>query len=158
MKQSRHAWSERLIERAVWLATRVPYRDDVSALQRFLGGHMSASSLGRLVEEYGGRLHAARVAEAVEEAALPQRGSVVPGEQREAIRRGIGVDGALIHIRGEGWKEVKVAVIFAYAPVCLSSLLAKPGGPEASEPIDISAQSYCACLGDVEAFEPLQWA
>jgi len=158
LKQSRHVWSERLIERAVWLATRVPYRDDVGVVERFLGGHLSASSLGRLIQEYGGRLEAARVAEAGEEAALPQRGSVVPGEQREATRRGIGVDGALVHIRGEGWKEVKVAVVFAYAPVCRSSLVAEPDGPETPELLDISAQSYCACLGDVEAFEPLQWA
>ncbi len=158
MKQSRHPWSERLIERAVWLATHVPYRDDVSALERFGGGHMSASSLGRLVAEYGGRLQAARVEEAAEEAALPQRGSAVPGEQREATRRGIGVDGALVYIRGEGWKEVKVAVVFAYAPICLSSLAAEPHGPETAERMDISAQSYCTCLGDVEAFEPLQWA
>ena len=158
MRQSRHPWSERLIERAVWLATHVPYRKNVQALERFLGGHISASSIGRLIREYGGRLQAAREEEANERAALPQRGVVVAGEQREAARRGIGVDGALLHIRDEGWKEVKVAVVFEYERPPLQSPLPETTGAEATEPLTISGQSYCACLGDVEAFEPLQWA
>lgn len=158
MKQSRHPWSERLIERAVWLATHIPYRENVQALERFLGGHMSASSLGRLIGEYGGRLQAAREMEANEQAVLPQRGIVVASEQRETARRGIGVDGALVHIRDEGWKEVKVAVVFEYERPASQSQSAEISEPEAAEPIIIWAQSYCACLGEVERFEPLQWA
>jgi hypothetical protein len=94
----------------------------------------------------------------MERAALPQQGIVVAGEQREAARRGIGVDGALIHIRAEGWKEVKVAVLFEYKRPPQEASVAEAAGSETTEPILISAQSYCACLGGVESFEPLQWA
>jgi hypothetical protein len=64
----------------------------------------------------------------------------------------------LVHIREEGWKEVKVAVIFDYERPSGAVATGEPAEPETTEPVEISGQSYCACLGDVEAFERLQWA
>ena len=56
-----------------------------------------------------------RQAEEKERVAAEQvetRHGIVPGEAQEAKRMGVAMDGTMIHIREEGWKEVKVGCVF----------------------------------------------
>jgi hypothetical protein len=75
---------------------------------------MSKSNLGRLVKEYGSQVVAQQAAEAEATVKAPERGEEIvwcqlPAPASEVMA--ISLDGVLINIRGEGWKEVKVVSI-----------------------------------------------
>jgi hypothetical protein len=54
------------------------------------------------------------------------------------------MDGGMVHVRGEGWEELKVGLV-ADGPLVN---LAK------DEPVHLSKMRSCGVLGDVAAFEP----
>src|SRR5260221_6915362 len=68
--------------------------------------------------------------------------------------KGVSMDGGMVNIGGEGWKEVKVGAVYDVA-------LRLEKDERSGEYVDMAhAQntSYTAVLGDVEAFEPALWA
>jgi len=79
---------------------------------------------------------------------------------------GIALDGVYVNIRDEGWKEVKVGAVFEIIPLTRHEKvrrLKRQGRPvkaedEIRDMVKAEAISYCALLGSVENFEPLQWA
>src|SRR5262245_4180772 len=68
--------------------------------------------------------------------------------------KGVSLDGGMVNIRGEGWKEVKVDAVY---DVVLHLERDERTGEYADFP---HAQSiaYTAVLGDVEQFSPALWA
>jgi hypothetical protein len=42
---------------------------------------------------------------------LPSREEIIPGEAKKANRLGVGMDGAMLYVLGEGWKEFKVGCV-----------------------------------------------
>jgi len=105
-------WSEGVAQQVVWLSGMVTFGEAAEILQRVGQIEVSKSSVWRRVERWG------QVFKAVEDEAvaqanqLPARGKVVPGEKRGAGRMGAAIDGAMLYIRGEGWKELKVGCVF----------------------------------------------
>jgi hypothetical protein len=122
-------------------------------LQALTGISFSKSSLHRLTGELGEAVaaHEAQVARAMIQ---------VPARQEEVTWRtspeppsetlAVSADGVMVHLRQEGWKEVKVmsvsAVTHALDPVT--------GALDAR----LTQHSYCAGLWDVAAFTPYYWA
>jgi hypothetical protein len=84
----------------------------------------------------------------------------VPGREEEVVWRkppqppsetiAVSADGVMIHLRDEGWKEVKVMSVSAVSQaVDLATNRLKPL---------LSQHSYCAGLWDVASFTPHYWA
>lgn len=115
---------------------------------------MSKSSLAELVDAYGGRLVAVQAEEAEATLRAPER-------EEEVIQReipepdspvmNVSMDGVLINIRDEGWKEVKVVTISAVeATVALER--------DEQKEVRLTRHSYRAGLWNAEQFAKQQWA
>lgn len=66
--------------------------------------------------------------------------------------KSVSLDGGMIHIRGEGWKEFKVGSV---SHVTRQSHLGKA---ETTALVTLSETHYTAVLGEVSAFAPALWA
>jgi hypothetical protein len=115
---------------------------------------MSKSSLARLVNEYGGKVVAQQAAEAEATVKAPEQGEEIvwremPEPDSEVMA--VSLDGTLIHIRGEGWKEVKVATISAVeADVQVER--------DEEKEVYLTRHSYRAGLWEAKEFAKHQWA
>jgi hypothetical protein len=147
-------WSPQTIRQAVRLGTEIASFERASQfLQELTGVSFSKSSLHRLTGELGkaAAAHAAQVARAMMQ---------VPTCEDEVIWRtppqppsevvSVSADGVMVHLRQEGWKEVKVMSVSAVT----QELDAATGAPKSL----LSAHSYCAGLWDVATFTPYYWA
>lgn len=85
---------------------------------------------------------------------LAQRGEVGPAKSKSAVRLGVGIDGANIHIRQEGWKELKVGCVF---DIQLRPIF-EPETGEWLEQAHAVNNSYVAHLGGPEIFGQQLWA
>ena len=115
---------------------------------------LSQSSVWRQTQEAGRRFRALeeRVRQQTEESTVRWESA----NQNEAIapRMGVALDGAIINIREEGWKEVKIADIFD-VEVCSES------GESSDELTDVARavnNRYVAHLGGPERVGELSWA
>jgi len=147
-------WSPQTIRQAVRLGTEIASYERTSRfLQELIGISFSKSSLQRLTGELGRAAagHAAQVARAMTQ--------VPKGEEQVVWRKppepasetiAVSADGVMVHLRQEGWKEVKVMSVSAVT----QELDAATG---TSNPL-LSQHSYCAGVWDVAAFTPHYWA
>lgn len=110
---------------------------------------MGATSIWEQVQRHGPRLQAYRKQQ--QEQVSIER-VVLPGDDLD-VRKGISMDGGMVHIRGEGWKEFKVGTVFD-VEIRLErdketrELVEKPHGVN---------MTYAAVLGNVEQFAPAFW-
>lgn len=115
---------------------------------------ISDTSVWRRTERWGQRFQAEEAAQRAIATASPARGVPVPGEARDLPEMGVAMDGAKVHLRGEGWKELKVGCVF--------DIEVRPTVDEATgERLDLAQavrNSYSAHLGGPEAFGELVWA
>ena len=65
------------------------------------------------------------------------------------LRKGVSLDGGMVNVRGEGWKEFKVGVVTTLVP---------PQNQTENTAAITHDPHYTAVLGDVEAFAPALWA
>ena len=116
LKLSKQVWSPQTIQQAVRLAVEIPsHRRAAEAFSELTGVGISKSSLQRLCEQAGGKLVARQSAEASAIVAVPKQDEVV---RRKVVTpdsevMSVSSDGVMLHLRSEGWKEVKVASISA---------------------------------------------
>ncbi len=94
--------------------------------------------------------------EALERAAVnatPDRQQIVPGAATRDERLAVALDGGMWHLRGEGWKELKVG--------CLGQIALQPPRDQATgEVLQLAhngAQTYVAHLGGPEVFGQQVW-
>jgi hypothetical protein len=147
-------WSPQTIRLAVRLGTEIASFERTSRfLQELTGVSFSKSSLHRLTGELG-KLAASQ------EAKVARAMTQVPTHADEVVWRkapeppsetlSVSADGVMVHLRQEGWKEVKVMSVSAVT--------------QEAEPVTgalqttISQHSYCAGLWDVATFTPYYWA
>ncbi|CAG1003619.1 hypothetical protein GPROT1_04143 [Gammaproteobacteria bacterium] len=105
-----HHWSESVVKYAVWLSGLVTFAEAGKILQTIGEVPISTSSLWRRVAVWGPKCQAL---EATQRAATPTReelNQTVPVESQDL---GVAMDGGMVHIREEGWKELKVGCVFA---------------------------------------------
>jgi hypothetical protein len=110
LKESR--WSEGLVKQAVWLSGMVAFEDAAMILQEIGQAEISTSSVWRLTQKWGQRLKELESAEQEQAYRLTEPGEVLRREKRSKGRMGLSMDGTMIYIRGEEWKELKVGCLF----------------------------------------------
>jgi len=150
-----HSWTSETIKEAIGLGLEIPsYRRAARRFEGLTKMPMSKSSLARLVNEYGGKLVVQQAVEAEATVKAPKRGEEIvwreiPEPDSEVMA--VSLDGALIHIRDEGWKEVKVATISAVeAEVQMER--------DEEKEVQLTHHSYRAGLWDAKEFAKHQWA
>ncbi len=150
----RHGWSEQVAQHAVWLLGQV---DDDFAEQIFskIGGlAISDTSLWRQQRHWGEQIRLQETRRAESANALPLRGQVGPTTLRDTPDRGVAMDGAMIFVRKEGWKELKVGCVFDIA--LQPQIMPETGETEWSA--HAVNNSYVGHLGGPEKFGQHLWA
>jgi len=136
------------------LAVQIPsHRRAAESFEALTQVPLSKSSLASLVREYGGALVEQQAQEAERAAAVPSREVVICPRmepEAEAERMAVSLDGVMVHLREEGWKEVKVATFSTVETVPLEG----SGDPE----VRLSHHSYRAGLWDAVQFAKEQGA
>lgn len=147
-------WSKQVAAEAVWLYGQVPGVVAAQALKRLAGLELSATSLWRRVETWGTQLQTYETLQRAMANAVPLRGAAAPTALRLPYKMGVGMDGTMIHIRQEGWKELKVGAVFEIA--------VRPEWVAESECVEDRTHaihnSYVAHLGGPEVFGRALWA
>jgi hypothetical protein len=99
-------WSAQVAKYAVWLSGLMEFEEAARVLNQMGQIPISDTSVWRRAEKWGKRFQADEVAQRAIATASPARGEPVRGEPRDQPEMGVGMDGAQVHIRGEGWKEL----------------------------------------------------
>lgn len=155
MKLTDSQWSVALCRQMVWLAgASDSYQRAEETLWRIGGVSISDSSVWRQVQRWGKRF--ADVAKA--EVAASQE-EVTATEMKQQARptaaaKGVAMDGAMLHLRGEGWKELKVGCVF--------DILAQPSRRRETGHWEAKARAvnnrYVSHLGTPEPFGQKVWS
>lgn len=119
--------------------------------ERIGHAHVPAASIWRQSQAYGERLKAhldhQQELVGVERLVLPPPGL----DHRQ--RKGVSMDGGMVNIRGEGWKEFKVGALFDVE----QRLERDPDTGELVEQAHGMNVAYAAVLGSVDQFAPALW-
>lgn len=146
--------SEAVSKLVVWLSGLLPYEQVEAVLARVGQIHCSRNSAWRRATQWGEAMRQAEAQDQTRARQVETRGGAVAGEAPRAERLGASLDGFLIHLREEGWKEVKAGSIFRI------ELDAKQD-PQTCELIDVGRaveNSYVAHLGGPEGFGDKLWS
>jgi hypothetical protein len=148
-------WSEGLAKEAVWVSGVVDSYAEAEAIMSRIGHvYMSDSTIWRRVQRWGEQFEILDQQRQVQALALPRSGSVIRGIDKRAGRLGTALDGAMVHLRTEGWKELKVG--------CLFEIESQPvWEPDTKEWLELGHavnNSYIAHLGGPDLFGQLLWA
>lgn len=148
-------WSAGLAKEAVWVSGVVDSYEEAEAVMSRVGKiKMSDSTIWRRVEKWGQRFIEVEEQQRVQANRLPVRNELLRPEQQQAGRKGVAMDGAMVHILDEGWKELKVGCVF--------DLEERPSFDKArQEWVDLAHalnNSYVAHLGGPELFGQLVWS
>lgn len=148
-------WSERVEKEAVWLSGKLPYTDVAEAMGRMMDQQLSRSSIWARCQGRGQALRVHEEKERAQANALPSLWEKwSPFLNRKRIRMGAAMDGAMVHVRDEGWKELKVGGIFEVGVQMVKDK--KNGGWEKIP--QAQANSYVAHLGGPAYFGELMWS
>ena len=149
-----HSWSPETVKQLVKVGVEIAsYRRAVETFQELTQVSVSKSRLGQLVKTYGGKVVVQQQAEAEAMVKPPSKEEVITERempQPDSEVMVLSMDGALVNIRDEGWKEVKTVAISAAE----TSLAEQTDPPEVS----LSQHSYRAGLWEAKEFAKQQWA
>lgn len=142
-------WSEGLVREAVWLSGQAPFEHVEGILQRLRGLSISDSSIWRRVQGCGARFGALEERQGQEAMMPPAR-----WEPARGPRMGAAMDGTMVHLRGEGWKEVKVGSVYQVG----KRVVREESTGELVIVGEAQQTSYVGHLGGPEVFGELMWA
>lgn len=146
-------WSEQVAKQAVWLSGLTDFDTAADLLDQIGQIAMSDSSVWRRVKRWGERGKVVEAAQRATATALPPRQTIVANEIPQAKDMGVALDGAMVPLRQEGWKELKVGDIFEIA--------VRPTPDKVTgDLLDLAhavGNSYVAYLGGPEVFGQLVW-
>jgi len=147
-------WSESVAQQAVWLYGQV--EDDLAEqiLQKIGGLPISDTSIWRRAQKWGEKIRVAEEASAKTAVGLPQRGQVIHGQVPHERPMGVAMDGGMMNIRQEGWKELKVGTVFEIAQRWESD----PVTQEKLLQAHAVENSYVAVLGGPAQFGRVLWS
>jgi hypothetical protein len=147
-------FSPGIVRQAVWLAGLVPYEQAEAILAEIGGVSVSATSIWRQLQVWGRRFVALEAAEQAAANALPEQWAPPSRAEVSDQRMGVAMDGFMVHVLAEGWKELKLGAVFA--------LEQRPGTDAGSgEPLETAHAvhtTYAAHLGGPEVFGERLWA
>ena len=138
----------------MWLDAQVDDDWAEQILEQIGGITISDTSIWRRVKVWGEKIRALEEAGRVSATALPAREEITRGETHTTQDMGVAMDGAMIHLRDEGWKELKVGCVFEIA-------LRPERDQESGETVERAhavQNSYAARLGGPDKFGGLVWA
>jgi hypothetical protein len=150
-----HSWTPESIKEAVGLGVEIPsYRRAAERFEGLTKLGLSKSSLQRLTDEAGQVVVGQQAVEAEATVKAPEKDEVVTSRdipEPDSEVMAVSMDGVLINIRGEGWKEVKVATISAV------EVAVQMAGDE-EQAVHLGLHSYRAGLWEAKEFAKQQWA
>jgi hypothetical protein len=154
LEQPDEGWSEGLARQAVWLSGLVPFAQAEAILHEIGQVNISRCSIWRRAEVWGAKFKALEETERAQANALPERWQP-PSRAVEPDRRmGVAMDGMMVHIRTEGWKELKLGAVFD-----LEVRMGQDAHTHEAVPMAHAAHnSYAAHLGGPEVFGEMLFA
>jgi len=136
----------------VWLCGQVDYALAEEVLGEVGGVRLSDTSLWRRVKRWGEKIKALEAARMAGALVVAQQDGVVRGESKMAQRMGVAMDGMMVHVREEGWKELKVGCVFEV------ELQREEQAGQPEEQVRAMHNSYTAILGGPKQFGQALWA
>jgi hypothetical protein len=109
-----HHWSESVVKYAVWLSGLVTYEQAATILTTIGEIPISVSSVWRRVSVWGPQCQAVEATQRATGLAAPTR-EELNCPTRLISNLGAAMDGGMVHLREEGWKELKVGCVFEIA-------------------------------------------
>jgi hypothetical protein len=147
-------FSPGVARQAVWLAGLVPYAQAEAILAEIGRVTVSATSIWRRLQVWGQRFAELEAADQARANALPEKWEPPSRAEVSDQRMGVAMDGFMVPMHAEGWKEMKLGAVFALAP--------RPGMVEGmAEPLEVAHAvhtTYVAHLGGPEVFGERLWA
>jgi len=145
-------YSNEMGKQRVWLSGVLPYTQCEQVFARIGERFIPASSIWRQSQRHGERLQTyveqQRAHVGVERVKLPD------ARHDHDQRKAVSMDGGMVNIRGQGWRELKVGAVFDVE-------LRLERNPQ-TQTLDEMAHGvnihYTAVLGTKEAFTPALWA
>ena len=135
------------------LIARLPYGQVVEVLEEIGGIEISKSSGWHIGQEWGARFREEMATEEVEEKAAARAWSTPGGRKAPQQRMGVAVDGAMMNVLEEGWKEFKLGCV--YEVVQQTQIDARTG--DAGQYGHAEQTSYVAHLGGPQRFGWQVW-
>lgn len=136
----------------VWLSGLLPYDQCEQVMERIGERYVSDSSIWRQTQRYGAKMEAEvehqRQQVSVERIQLPD------AHHDHDQRKALSMDGGMVNIRDEGWRELKVGAVFDVE----KRLERNPQTQELDEMAHGVNVNYTAVLGSKDAFKPALWA
>jgi hypothetical protein len=137
----------------VWLSAKVTYGEVAEILQEVGQEQIGKSTVWRITQKWGEKIKEQEVKAEAAANATPGRDEWIPEEAMDQERMGASMDGAMVYVLNEGWKELKAGTVFHVEEV---TILDKKTLEE--EPVGrAQAVSYVAYLGGPETFGRRIW-
>lgn len=145
-------YSPDLAQQMVWLSGLLPYAQCQEVFAQIGERMVPASSIWRQTQRQGKRLQQyveqQREQVSVERVVLPEM------RHDHDQRKGVSLDGGMVNIRGEGWRELKVGAVFDIH----LKWERNPQTRELEKMPHAEHIHYTAVLGSKELFTPALWA
>ena len=145
-------YSNKMAQKMVWLSGLLPYKQCAAVFAEIGERFIPASSIWRPTQRHGERLQAyveqQREQVSVERVVLPD------AIHDHAQRKAVSLDGGMVNIRGEGWRELKVGAVFDVE----IRLERNPQTGTLDEMAHGENAHYTAVLGSKDDFTPALWA
>ncbi|HEX8992087.1 MAG TPA: hypothetical protein VF784_10460 [Anaerolineales bacterium] len=154
LKQCDEGWSEGLARQAVWLGGLVPFEQAERILQEIGQVNISRCSIWQRSQTWGAQFKRLEDTERAQANALPEKWQPPSRDVEPDRRMGVAMDGLMVHIRQEGWKELKAGAVFE-----IEVRLGKD--THTHEPVQMAHavhNSYVAHLGGPEVFGEMVFA
>ncbi len=143
--QLRHnSLSPLLARNAVWLSSLLPYAQAEEVLARIGGYQLPATSLWEQTQQVG----QAWLTEQQKRQVGVERTRWAAERYQPRLRKSVSMDGGMVHVRGEGWKELKVGVVGTFVP---------PWELDESDTARSHDLHYTAHLGGADSFAAGLW-
>lgn len=147
-------WSEGVIREAVWLSGAVASYEMVEEVLRRIGRvDISRTTIWRCTQEAGRKFGRVEEGERERAMALPEQWEPPSRAVVSDQRMGVALDGALVNIRQEGWKEIKIGTVFDLAVVPTPD----PTTGELIEFAHAVHNSYITHLGGPDVIGEMTW-
>lgn len=146
------AYSQELDREMVWLVGQVPYEQAGQIARRIGGWPVTVGTLWNHTQQHGERLAVA--AEEQQQQVGLERTRWEGERYAPQARKAVSLDGGMVYVRGEGWKELKVGL----AADLLPQTTRETNQSSQEEGVHLRRMRYCGVVGEVKPFEQALWA
>jgi len=147
-------WSEGVAKQAVKYSAKMSYGDATEALQELGQIEISENSVWRLTQEWGEAMKQEEENETERANTQVEQAAPRPGTTKSDTRLGASMDGCMIYVRAEDWKELKCGCVFDVEWTTIFDSATK----EMVEVGHATHTSYISHLGGPEAFGRKLWS